>query len=163
MKQSKLSINFSKCSPFPGRGRWKDKYWTKRVDLYLKHLNEHKNFYSISKECFCLINCSFLQARDEIMAPHRWSVPKSDIGWFTSCLKSSWSFPPNSGKSDFSLIWRGKFLIRKNTVFWEKGQKYPLLDVLMTLASELRGMGKWHSCCLSIVSIIISYGPILTT
>lgn len=32
----------------------------------------------------------------------------------------------------------------------------------MTLAFELCDPGKSHSCCLFIVSIIISYGPILT-
>ena len=97
------------------------------------------------------INCSFLQARDEIMVPHRWSVLKSSIR-FIACPEASWSSPLNSGKSTLSLIWEGKFLIRKSVVVWEKKKKYLFLNVFLTFATDLCDMDKSHKSSLLLSS-----------
>lgn len=68
------------------------------------------------------INCSFLQASDEILALRRWSVLKSDIGWFTSCLKSNWSSLRTLENLVFHWYERGNFSLEKKQ-FSEKKEK----------------------------------------
>lgn len=68
------------------------------------------------------INCSFLQASDEILAPRRWSVLKSDIGWFTSCPKSNWSSPRTLENLVFHWYERGNFSLEKSS-FLRKRKK----------------------------------------
>lgn len=115
-----------------------------------------KSYTTYSRSALPCINCSFLQANDEIMAPYGWSILKSDIGWFIAWPEASWSFPLNSGKSTLSLIWKVKILIRKAVVVWEKRKKIPLLEVFMTFATDFCNMGKscesfliLSSCCMS--------------
>lgn len=141
MKQSKLSINFSKCSHFPGQGRWKDKYWTKGVVLYLKHLNEYKKLYNIFEECFCLVSTA------PFSKPVMRSWPLMSDQFFRVILDDLLHAQRQGGFSPWTqenqhCHWYERENFSLEILYLSEKRKYPLLDGFMTFATDFCDMGR---------------------